>query len=171
MNISPKSILILLCTCIILMQCKRNGEQSVFILPNGFVGNALIIFGQQNGSPAEYQEGVRIYHIPSTGILKTQFLPDYGWHKLDEFYYTSEGGRAKKFIPCVVDSRKINPANSDTICFRQEAITDSETPRGHYLQFTVSRTDKLDSLFALRSTQVFDYLKNSRSKASTLIIF
>ena len=43
------------------------------MLPRGFVGPVLIIFNQPDGEPREYKDGKRVYRIPSSGVLRTQF--------------------------------------------------------------------------------------------------
>jgi hypothetical protein len=44
-------------------------EEKIIALPDGFVGPAMIIFNHPDGEGPSYVDGVRIYHIPLTGIL------------------------------------------------------------------------------------------------------
>lgn len=62
-------------------------ENEVYILPENYTGYVVIIFGQKNGLEKKYENGKRIYEIPPSGILKTQFEADYGRSDFPEFYY------------------------------------------------------------------------------------
>jgi hypothetical protein len=59
--------------------CKSNkAENETYILPNGYTGRIVIFYGQANGEAKKYADGARVLEIPSSGILKTQFEPNYG---------------------------------------------------------------------------------------------
>ena len=62
-------------------------ENEVCILPENYIGYVVIIFGQVEGSEKKYENGKRVYEIPPSGILKTQFEADYGRSDFPEFYY------------------------------------------------------------------------------------
>lgn len=62
-------------------------EDEVYILPKNYIGYVVIIFDQENGLEKRYKNKARVYEIPSSGVLKTQFEADYGWSDFPEFYY------------------------------------------------------------------------------------
>lgn len=79
--------------------CKTK-ENEVVILPEGYTGYIVIIFGQEEGLQKKYENGKRVYEIPPSGILKTQFGADYGRSDFPEFYYGSHNG---KELPIKID--------------------------------------------------------------------
>ncbi len=70
-----------------LFGCDKKGEQEIIVVPKGFTGYILIIFNQKSGLPQRYEEGKRVYEVPSSGILKTQFRGNYGRREFPEYYY------------------------------------------------------------------------------------
>lgn len=69
--------------------CKRMVSET-HILPNRYTGKVYIFFNQDEGYEAEYESNARIYRIPKSGILRTQFKPNSGWidsKKYLNFYY------------------------------------------------------------------------------------
>jgi hypothetical protein len=64
-----------------------NGEQEIIVAPKGYKGYIVIIFNQKDGQPAKYEGKKRVYEIPQSGILKTQFTANYGWREFAEYYY------------------------------------------------------------------------------------
>ena len=83
---STLNIIMLLILFMILMGCQR-ADDTIFIAPEGYVGYIVIIYNQTAGADKEYRDGSRVYRIPSTGILLTQFPPNVGWSYLPKFYY------------------------------------------------------------------------------------
>lgn len=77
------------------MRCSNKAEDSVRLIPSGYTGPVLIIFNQSNGEKKEYEDGKRIYRIPKSGVLRTQFEPNYGITRHDFFYVDSTGNRIK----------------------------------------------------------------------------
>lgn len=63
------------------------------LIPNGFEGPVIIVYDQKDGNAEKYENGFRVYEIPKSGILKTQFKHPSGWiapGKL-QYYYQDEG--------------------------------------------------------------------------------
>lgn len=75
--------------------CRRNNsaEDERYILPREFTGAVLIIFNQKDGEEKEYDGKTRIYRVPKSGVLKTQFQQGVGYRKVTyvshdiELYY------------------------------------------------------------------------------------
>jgi uncharacterized lipoprotein YehR (DUF1307 family) len=87
MRMRNLSILMGLSFLIILLSCRQKGEQEIYVLPNGYTGLVLVILNQKDGVPEKYAGKSRVYEIPETGILKTQFSNNEGWTELPQFYY------------------------------------------------------------------------------------
>ena len=52
----------------------RMGEDEVYILPNEFEGAVIVLMNEPDGTTKKYnKKGDRIYEIPESGVLKTQF--------------------------------------------------------------------------------------------------
>jgi hypothetical protein len=63
------------------------GDNETYILPNGYKGAVTVIFNREEGQKPKYEQGKRIYEIPSNGVLITQFSPNEGWHKPAQYFY------------------------------------------------------------------------------------
>lgn len=86
--------------------CKQKGEQEIYLLPKGYTGLVLIILNQKDGSPKKYEGKARVYEIPETGILKTQFSSNEGWTELPQFYYDRINKQNQ--IPVKIDYKDIS---------------------------------------------------------------
>ena len=80
-------IYFIICILWALTCCNNKGEPEIFILPEGYTGCVLVIFNQKNGQPIEYSGSSRVYRIPPSGILMSQFSTNKGWKDLPRFYY------------------------------------------------------------------------------------
>ncbi|WP_231590595.1 DUF6843 domain-containing protein [Hymenobacter terrenus] len=67
--------------------------QEVYLVPQGFRGVVYILFEQPNGVPPEREGWKRIYRIPRSGVLRTQFSFQEGPGPLPEFFWDSAGQR------------------------------------------------------------------------------
>jgi hypothetical protein len=61
------------------LAAKKKGEQEIIVLPNDYRGYEIIVYDQERGTPTHYEGKKRIYQIPPSGVLKTQFTGSYGW--------------------------------------------------------------------------------------------
>ena len=80
-----KLIFAFLCLSLALGCSKK--DETIFLLPEGYTGYVVIIYGQTDGKEKKYEGSKRIYEIPSSGILKTKFSIDYGISNFPKFYY------------------------------------------------------------------------------------
>jgi hypothetical protein len=115
---------------ITILGCSQVSEDTIRLIPEGYQGTILIIFNQKDGAPKEYEGNNRIYRIPESGVLKTQFKPDYGVQKNKFFYLNDEGER--KEIPFVMtyDKNKFDKMVNTKIYA--------------YLEQTLGRVEKYD---------------------------
>jgi len=78
------------------MCCCELAEPEIHLIPEGYVGNVVIVLGASDGSPPEYEGGSRIYRVPANGILRTQFLTNHGWGSPRFFYLDQSSGARRK---------------------------------------------------------------------------
>ncbi len=86
--------------------CTQKGEPSIYLLPKDFTGYIIILYNYETGQQKTYIDSRRVYSIPKSGVLKTQFSPDYGRTELPKFYY--EHVSKENEIPVIVDWTEFN---------------------------------------------------------------
>ena len=69
--------------------CYNHPEPETYLIPKGFTGRVNVIFNQKNGAAIKYENGRRIYEIPSNGILLTQIKDEYGIINHQYYYVDS----------------------------------------------------------------------------------
>lgn len=149
---------LLLFFMILLMHSCSNqvAEEVDILLPKNFVGNVLVVFDVEGSTLEEYMDGKRIYRIPDSGILETEFPTNYGLSLLPRFYYYNEENKTE--IPYVVHWDELDERN-DTVVSTLETGNNSGF---YYLSFVVgSRKD--DSIGVDRHKKRHQYF-NQRGK-------
>ena len=58
--------------------CLDHAEPETYLIPRYYVGEVYVIFNVSDGAAPEVEGGRRVYRIPPSGILRTQFPPTYG---------------------------------------------------------------------------------------------
>ncbi len=69
--------------------CNRK-EAEKHIMPDGYVGRVLIVFDDEQGVERTFKNDFRLYQIPASGLLRTQFEQSPGTISADnelKFYY------------------------------------------------------------------------------------
>ena len=87
-----------------LFSCNYSPPET-FLIPEGYKGNIYVVYKQKNGEKEEFEKGRRIYRIPNTGVLFSQFKDDYGIIDQEYYYISSKGIRTKLGI---LDTRDFN---------------------------------------------------------------
>jgi len=103
----------------IIAGCSRSTpcEKEIYLMPEGFRGQMIVYFDQPDGQAIQYEDEARLYLLPPTGLLKTQF-PRNGGCMGDnriQFYYEDEMGDREKidfWMDVPLDSI---PANTDYV--------------------------------------------------------
>jgi hypothetical protein len=79
----------------LLASCKF-ADKEAYILPQGFIGNAVMLTNVKNGTQKSYDKNDRrLYVFPKTGILLSQFKETYGIIDRRFFYSTIFGSEIK----------------------------------------------------------------------------
>lgn len=115
-QMSKISTFILFAITLLFFGCGYNGENELWIVPEGYTGWLIVVPDQKEGKEKEYENGWRVYRFPANGILVTQFRFNEGWHESKYFYIDKNGDRIE--IPTVVnlkDSERI--AEGDSFAF------------------------------------------------------
>jgi hypothetical protein len=75
-----------------------SASSNVFLIPEGFKGRVLIVHSCEDGLEKELEGMRRVYRIPASGVLKTQFsfAGDAFDHLNSSFYYVDAGGNRTK---------------------------------------------------------------------------
>jgi len=142
----------LLLNSLLLFRCTPQREDAIYLLPNAFEGNVVLVFDQPNGTPVEYLNGCRVYRIPSTGILKTKFISNPSGYAVAKFCYATQFTGAVQKTGCLpyintIDSSVTQLPPETVVCFRHNPITQGKIRSE---AFTVSRIAKVDSIFEHR---------------------
>ncbi len=96
----------------ITLSCKQKYESVIYSIPSNYEGNVLIIFDQKSGVPPLYENGRRVYEIPSSGVLRTQFSPI----SLYEVYFRYKDSSEIKYLTSSDSKNKKNDSNEIVIC-------------------------------------------------------
>jgi hypothetical protein len=101
-------IIPILTACLLQVQCKNKVEGEIHLIPKGYEGPVIIVFNQKTGKPVKYENGSRVYEIPASGVLKTQFKEqEEGYISMDEvkYLYTDNTAREEiKYLQSVADA-------------------------------------------------------------------
>lgn len=121
------------------------GEDEIYLLPNHFIGIVTVIFSQRDGVPVKYENGKRVYEIPSNGVLKTQFRQNFGLHKMPSYYYV-DGKNNRHNIPYVIKSEHLT-TNAISVYGQSSGKNGNEATRYvDFDMFIVSTKKDADSL-------------------------
>ncbi len=143
-----------LLSVLLLSRCAARTEDAMYVLPDGFEGNAVVLFDQPGGVRPEYSAGYRVYRIPRSGILKSAFKADHGGFAAIKFCYASRfrglsATPKAAYLPYV---NALNPATTEVAPTAVVAFNNIPFGQGDINGevFSVSRVAKADSLFEHR---------------------
>jgi hypothetical protein len=146
MNVKLRLIAVLLVQ-VVCAACSRQRELT--LLPDGYEGPVLILFSAHDGQPAEYRGKTRVYRIPRSGVLKTEF-PAYSGYVDPSFYYA----RGDTLIRSIrnLQAPEMSSADTGVYAFLFELGTFGKSPGEdtlhdrHYLSFVVGHVSDAESL-------------------------
>jgi hypothetical protein len=89
------------------LACWAHSDSEVHLLPAGFAGPVVIIYGDTAApEAARNDEGATVYQIPDSGVLRVRNAPrPVGFYDLSYFYEAPDGARTQ--IPSSEDSQGI----------------------------------------------------------------
>jgi hypothetical protein len=132
--------------------CKQQ-QAEIYLIPQGFKGKVNIIFNQDKGVGPKYEDGKRLYEIPITGVLLTQFKDEYGLVNRQYFYVNSNGKRMRlKKLEDDAFSDTTSSYGRDEVGIFYDGTTgvygNSNDPKAlRYQEFTVSDFNSLNSFY------------------------
>ncbi len=87
-------VAIVLIILFIATKCQRDGEPSIYLIPENFTGRVTIFLGHPKGMPKEYEGEYRVFRIDENGCCVSQFEPQYGrWAKYIYYLVDEDGNR------------------------------------------------------------------------------
>jgi len=155
----------------ILFSCNKS-EPEDYLIPYGYKGRVNIVFNQKGGVPLKYENGRRVYKIPSDGILFTQFKDEYGLIDHHYFYLDNTGKRIMmKVYPIQYNndgSTKWDIKDSHVVGIFLDGTTGSfgANNENKFQEFLVSDRENLDSFYTTEYKKHFEAKLNSVLKGT-----
>lgn len=140
------------------INCKR-GEEEIYIIPENFVGQILVIYNQKDGIKPSYNNGKRVYYIPSNGVLKTQFGENSGWSNFPECYIGNIDNGEKIEVVAYGD----NFPNNEKVacCFTSGSVKQTDNIVIKYFKFFIGIEEQIDKAFEeSKKTKVLDLIND-----------
>jgi len=76
----------------------RGARQEIHLIPDGYIGPVVIMFGSPTGEDPIRERGVPVYRIPTDGILLSRDPhPPAGYYRY-KFYYVTPNGVRKEVL-------------------------------------------------------------------------
>lgn len=100
---------LILPTLFTMSSCLNTAESEIHLIPREYKGPVIIIFNEKNGVPEKYENGSRVYEIPTNGILRTRFRQQKrGYIAPDKVRYYYYNGRSRSEIIYLQSTQNIN---------------------------------------------------------------
>ena len=97
-----RSLWALLCGALLFLAANYlylgRAEPEAYLIPSGFKGPVILVFGWEGGEPMKHVDGKRIYQIPPSGIFVTSDRGNTG-HVLSgdrRFFYVGQNGETSE---------------------------------------------------------------------------
>jgi hypothetical protein len=96
-------------------------EPEIHLIPAGYVGDVTIVFNASDGQPFDVEDGARLYRIPTSGILFTQFPLNNGTSPDQRYFLVAPDGERQPIARsgASVDDTRENRAKPDVEIFSQ----------------------------------------------------
>lgn len=137
-------------------------EEEIYLVPEGFRGKIFVFFDQQDGQEKLYENTARLYRIPASGFIKSQF-PKNGGCMSDgriRFFYEDSLGTRKPLEYFLDIDRQNLPTDRDYVLFT--FLSDKSRKPDFLIHFVghLSEFDELtQSVRNLDPVQILDSLK------------
>ncbi len=134
------------------------GQRELTLLPDGYEGPVVILLSAHDGQPPEYRGKTRVYRIPESGVLKTQFAA-YSGYVTPTFHYA----RGDTLLQSLreLDGPTMSSADTGVYVFLYELGTFGKDPSQdtlhdrQYLSFLVGHVSDAESL-AIQSRRLLN---------------
>lgn len=131
------SIVFLTFTTCSILSCNDERVPETFLVDKDFRGNFIIIYNQKGGQKEKFEGESRVYEIPKTGVLFTEFEPDWrgqNYHNgrtSQKFYFVDEKGIRKEILPGeTFDFERRAPEDSAMVTFASDSAVAFSTSAG-----------------------------------------
>jgi hypothetical protein len=152
-------------------------QPEAFLIPENFKGVVYVIYDEQIGEPKEYEGLRRVYKIPKSGVLFTQFKQTQGIHNR-KFYSVAQNGDKKELGTLdyrdynesyTINPKPTEPPRDSLAVFTPEVRFDPLLKTKHYYTtFTVGKYQDIKSWNFLYPDYI-DSLKQEKLKNITLL--
>ena len=135
---------------------QQRTESEIFVIPKDYVGVVYIFFDQENGISTEYDYiKRRIYQIPKSGILETQFLPNYGATEMPLYYEEAIGEKKMNYLK---KGESLDSKEEKVVAWHQTGTArsdpyDENSKIVHFIKFYVCKPSELIAL-DIKSSQI-----------------
>ena len=106
---------------LLFMGCKESVdcEREIYLVPEGFRGKIIVFFDQQDGQEKQFENEERLYRIPPSGYLKSQFAKNVGCmgDNRIQFYYEQSNGERQPLDYFLNIDRDSIPKEKDYVMF------------------------------------------------------
>jgi hypothetical protein len=123
-------------------------ENEIHLIPEDYIGPVYIFMERSDGEPPRYEGWrTRLYEIPPSGVLISQFEPNPGIALQIKYYYVRADGSRKRIPYFILD--KVTADSLQVFGGQVGGITVGEPIRpgsGPYFSYLVGRRTNADSL-------------------------
>lgn len=148
----------------------NRSEREVHLIPDGYVGPVVIVWDRKDGELSSYEKGMRLYRIPPSGVLFTQFQSNSGnvFPGDDQYFYQkADGSRIE--IPVRYDQGrdKRSPEIPKVMVYGQqggsgEFVFNGRTEWGYVRSYVVGPLSDRSKLLSARESLI---IKNSLGRS------
>ncbi|HEU4719370.1 MAG TPA: hypothetical protein VFU15_16110 [Bacteroidia bacterium] len=88
-----KHVIFYLLLLVSVSACDKKGKDTIYLVPEGFHGRAVIFFDVENGDPEAAENGSVVLRLKENGCLLTRSQPNFGIFKQTFYFCDSLGKR------------------------------------------------------------------------------
>jgi hypothetical protein len=123
-------------------------EPELHLIPEGFEGPVLIAFNDPDGTQPKYDGKSRLYEIPPSGVLRTQFPPNDGWSRPVYAYVDEQGNRTPIVTGAPCEDLPDDPVQVCSMGQRIDGDASGRLTRPEYNAYVVGRRGNRRELYA-----------------------
>lgn len=112
-----------------------------YLIPNGYVGNVIIVYSQTDGIIPEKEGETYIFRLPEDGILKVKMPFEKGSHKFDYFFVDDKGTRTE--LEYVYPTGWVR-SSGDNTTKSQDNITEDEGTNHIFVMNNINSTFRIN---------------------------